>query len=289
MVKELGQARRVGLAVQLSALIFLLALGVWAVTALQRATADQQELAQAASLTTEQLAYSPDQTVTLTLRNTAREPLTLPTESPFTISHDGEVIYQPFGDPTSSELPAGESKSWNWDGHDALGDPVPSGSYEIAAAYTYGGSESIVRTSIVLLPPSTLTGGFEAAPLSGAVPLDVSLRCPADQGPVVADFGDGSDSVLVDRCPSTINHTYTAAGSFSLSLRKGSEPIGTQTITTAAASTAGTSSQGFLSTSSLQSLLLTLVAAAIASGLISYFVIGRPVAYRRDRRSAETS
>ncbi len=227
-------AARIRLAGAASVIIVGLALTGWAVVTFQGAGADQLSARQGVRLATDRLAYPIGAPVRLTLRNQSRQVLMLPGSSPFSIERAGEVLYQPFDDPTPIELGPGQDRSWEWAQRDALGDAIPAGTYEVAAAYAEGQTESIARATLVILPASTLPLGFEVAPTVGSTPLTVTLRCPASQAPVVADFGDNSDSELLADCPATLQHTYTEIGTFSLALRSGGDSLGAQPITVGA-------------------------------------------------------
>lgn len=283
MVGVPQSARRVGVAVKVSAALFLLAIGSWVITAFQGATADSFDQAVAATLATERLAYAPDEPISFTLHNQSQADLTVPSDIPFAIARDNQVVYQPFDDAEPRQIAPGKTLTWTWDQHDALGDQVLDGTYDIAATYTLGADNAVVKTTVVILPASTMPVGFEVAPTSGTAPFEATLRCPVGSGPVSLSFGDDTDTVLLESCPATLSHTYTKPGTFLLTARRGDEVIGKQSIAIAAAAANSVrgSDTSFLTADSLRTLFLALLAAAIASGLISYLIIGRPVAVRR--------
>lgn len=124
-----------------------------------------------------------------------------------------------------------------WDFGDGLTstEQNPTHTYTSLGAYTVSltvsnklGSDTALRTSFVLVDVIPPVADFSATPTSGLSPLVVSFTDTSTGGvPTIWawDFGDGGTSTLQN--PS---HTYTASGSYSVSLTV-TNPYGTDTYT----------------------------------------------------------
>src|SRR5690606_16821414 len=121
-------------------------------------------------------------------------------------------------------------------------------------------------------------GTFSVTPTSGPAPLVVTATCAGDTiSGLVIDFGDGT--VIEDvTCPTTLTHTYSKEGSYTITVRHGDKVLTTQTITVASAPIVIEDGKGKPSVlaSTGANLLLVILLAAVLSGVVSYFIIRRP-------------
>ncbi len=128
-----------------------------------------------------------------------------------------------------ADTSTGGPTDWLWDfGDGATSTAQDPGSHTYTAAGTYvcsltvdnevGPADTTTRTITVDPPPPPPPPGaaFTASPQSGTVPLVVNLADTSTGGPTawLWDFGDGATSTAQD--PGS--HTYTAAGTYTLSL-----------------------------------------------------------------------
>ena len=143
-------------------------------------------------------------------------------------------------DPASGDVPltvaftdasAGGATSWSWDFGDGgtSGERNPSHTYQAAGDFTVvltvandGGSDTETDVDCVSVSPAA--GGdapladFSVSTTSGLTPLTISFTDESSEAPTVWSwsFGDGGTSTAQN--PS---HTYTAAGTYSVSLTAG--------------------------------------------------------------------
>lgn len=126
-----------------------------------------------------------------------------------------------------TDASTGSISSWSWSFGDGGTSTLASPSHSYAAAGLYsvsltvtgpGGSNSITKPNLIQVngaPPPAPVAAFNAAPLSGNVPLTVAFT-DASTGAISGwswNFGDGATSTL--QSPS---HVYSAAGIYSVSL-----------------------------------------------------------------------
>jgi len=151
------------------------------------------------------------------------------------------------GTPTSGVAPlavsfadasSGNVASYSWSFGDGATSSLqnPSHTYTAAGTFTVtltvtgpGGSDALTRTNYIAVsaPPVPPTASFSATPTAGTNPLTVSFT-DSSTGDVTGwswTFGDGATSTLQHP-----NHTYTAAGTYTVSLTA-SGPAGSDTQT----------------------------------------------------------
>ncbi|WP_292347654.1 MULTISPECIES: PKD domain-containing protein [unclassified Methanoregula] len=135
-----------------------------------------------------------------------------------------------------TDISANGPEQWNWsfgDGaysaeqypvHEYLRPGVYSVSLEIASEY---GTDTMIRTDYITVigayptetisvpPPLPPEADFTGAPVSGKVPLTVQFNDKSFNYPIIWfwDFGDGTTGTVKDPI-----HTYTSAGSYTVSL-----------------------------------------------------------------------
>lgn len=138
------------------------------------------------------------------------------------------------GNPTSgfaplavsfSDLSTNSPTSWAWDFGDGGSSTAQNPSYTFATAGTYtvsltatnsSGSNTMTKTGYITVNTCTApTAGFAGSPTSGDFPLAVSFSDQSTNGPTswAWDFGDGGTSTAQNP-----NHTYTAAGTYDVTL-----------------------------------------------------------------------
>jgi PKD repeat protein len=182
--------------------------------------------------------------------------------------------------PTSGEAPlnvsftdssTGNPTSWSWDFGDGTTSTAqsPSHTYTTAGTYTVklsasngSGSDTKTRADYITVdpsstPPTAPTADFSASPTSGTAPLTVAFSDSSMGNPTgwSWDFGDGSSST--EQSPS---HTYTAAGTYSVSLTA-SNDVGSDTKT----------QTDYITVSAAQASYRSLV---LADGPLSYWRLG---------------
>lgn len=250
-------------------------------TAVATVTVTSQQTASTV-LTTDKSTYKPGETVTFTLKNSGPVKVELPNGAPYKISGNGQVIYSPVSTQSVTALEAGKSFSWTWNQKDDAGAQVKDGAYVVAVTYAVNGKSESKSASFTVTSdakPVDPKGTFSVTPSSGTAPLTVTAKCEGDTiTGLVFDFGDGTVTENVT-CPTSLTHTYSKEGSYTITVRQGDKVLTTQSVTVSAASVV-TTDDGKGKPSALAStganLLLVILLAAVLSGLVSYFIIRRP-------------
>jgi len=126
-----------------------------------------------------------------------------------------------FSDQSSGVAPT----SWVWDFGDGgtSADQNPSHTYLAIGSYTvtltaffHQQTATLVSTDLITVVPAPLVADFNATPLSGVNPLQVSFTDTSHGATTTAwswDFGDGASSTVQNP-----THTYTAPGHYDVSL-----------------------------------------------------------------------
>ncbi|MBI2590007.1 PKD domain-containing protein [Candidatus Berkelbacteria bacterium] len=238
------------------------------------------------SLTTSKSIYKPAELVEFTLKNTGEAKVQLPNGAPFKILQGSTAIFEPISTQALIDLSIGQSKTWTWDQKKSDGLTAASGNYIVTVSYlaenktqSKSASFTISQTQIqtVVTPP---TGTFAVTPTTGTVPFEVAFTCTGDTiTNLTVDFGDGIVQSNVT-CPTTLKHTYTTAGNYTITVRQGEKILGTQAVTAKEPVVVQTKTDGkgapVKLASSGANLIIVLLIASILSGIVSYFIIRRP-------------
>lgn len=138
-------------------------------------------------------------------------------------------------------------------------------------------SAATVSTSTTTGPGPTFT--YTIDPTSGTAPLTIKATVTGTGAAATTplwDFGDGSTAT-----GTAISHTYQSAGTYTATVRIGSQ-VGTQQVLVRAVSSSSSSSPTATTTTTKKltqtgvSLSLTLLIAFVISGALSYLIIRRP-------------
>ena len=170
------------------------------------------------------------------------------------------------------------------------GKQVSAGNYGVLVLYNLpdtGGIQTQMQPTVkasfaiaaTITPPNGGKGSVTISPTSGTVPYTASLVCTGDTiANLLVEWGDGQSTENVT-CPTTLNHTYTSAGDYTITIKQAGTVLFTQKVTATVAAVAPTT-DGKSAPSKLASsganLLLILLIAAVLSGVVSYFIIRRP-------------
>lgn len=235
------------------------------------------------SFTASKDTYKPGETVQLTLRNGGPGTVELPNGAPFDIKRtDGTSVFAPLATQAIKPLPAGQSTSWTWNQRDDADKQVADGSYIATVRYTANGAQKTKQATFTInkggvVPP--FDGSFSITPTSGTLPLMVTFTCESKNSTALTgltlDWGDGT--VISDAtCPSTLTHSFTNQGEYTVKILQGGQLIGTQKVlANAAVSNDGKGAPRVLASTGAN-LLIVLIVAAVLSGLVSYFILRRP-------------
>ncbi len=243
----------------------------------QKSVVVSPDTTQDASLTMSKSVYLPGESVSFVFKNLGTDALTLPDSAPFTVSNAAGSVFSPIASQVVDNLPGGAAKSWAWDQKATAGSQVADGAYTVTVRYLHGTEPKTRSASFTIAKaatPPTFTFSFN--PTSGTAPLTVAASLSGagtDAASAIWDFGDGGTVT-----GATASHTYTSAGTFTATVRIGSQ-VGTQSVvvrqaaaTTVTTSTAPVSRLAQTGTSLGLALLLSFVLAGVAS----YLIIRRP-------------
>jgi PKD repeat protein len=127
-----------------------------------------------------------------------------------------------------TDLSTGPVLAWNWafgDGNTSTGRHpshtyATGGSYAVSLTVSNGtGTNSLSRANYIAVTVPPVKADFSATPTTGSKPLTVYFT-DASTGPVnrwFYDFGDGH-TCNERNCPKDTKHTYTKAGTYTVSL-----------------------------------------------------------------------
>ena len=136
-----------------------------------------------------------------------------------------------------SDLSSGSPDSWSWNFGDGNSSSAqnPSHTYTNPGSYTVtltasnsNGSDGETKVDYIVVSAGTApTADFDATPLTGTAPLEVSFMNASTGGATSWswDFGDGNSSNAQDP-----THTFTAAGTYTVSMTA-SNAYGSDTMT----------------------------------------------------------
>lgn len=230
----------------------------------------------AATLTTSKSNYPRNETVQFTLKNTGSLPIQLKNGAPFSINRGVETVYTPTATLAIETLAAGQSKTWTWDQATDNGTPAEDGSYVVTVNFTANSQEYGRSAAFSIEGTTSQTGTFGITPTSGTIPLTTTLTCTGDTiRDIVVDWGDGNVTSGVT-CPTSLIHTYTHIGEYTITLRQGTTILGSQKITALASASDGKGTPPTRLASTGASLVLMLIIATVIAGLGSYLIIRRP-------------
>ncbi|MGI6103302.1 MAG: hypothetical protein ACOYBJ_01635, partial [Patescibacteria group bacterium] len=191
-------------------------------------------------------------------------------------------VFAPIATQAIKPLPAGQSTSWTWNQRDDADKQVADGSYVATVRYATNDAQKTKQATFtinkgVVVPP--FDGSFSITPTSGTLPLAVTFTCESKNSTALTgltlDWGDGT--VISDAtCPSTLTHSYTNQGEYTVKILQGGQLIGAQKVlANAAVSNDGKGAPRVLASTGAN-LLIVLIIAAVLSGLVSYFILRRP-------------
>ncbi len=226
-----------------------------------------------AVLTLSKSVYDPAEPVVFSLKNVSTDPLTLPNGAPFGIKSGTTGVFSPISTQAAATLAAGGSKSWTWDQKNDAGAHVPDGPYTVTVTYEHAGTVKTKSASFTIASaPVAPTFTYSFTPTSGSSPLTVAGTVTGpDAATATWDFGDGTTAT-----GASVSHTYLNPGTYTATVRIGSQ-VGTQTITVrAATSTVTTATVPSRLAQTGTSLSLALLIAFVLSGMVSYLIIRRP-------------
>ncbi|MBI4032323.1 hypothetical protein HY374_01315 [Candidatus Berkelbacteria bacterium] len=229
-----------------------------------------------AAFTTSKPNYDRSERVEFTLKNTGTVDLELKNGAPFKISQGAVVKFAPVATQALETIAAGQEKTWTWDQKGEDGQQVADGTYVVTVDYSAKG-QPYSRSAAFSIAATKIseTGTFTVTPTSGTIPFTVTLTCTGDTiRDIVADWGDGTVTTGVT-CPTTLTHTYSQVGVYTITLRQGTVVLGTQQVTALASATDGKGAPTSLASTG-GNLIVLLIIATIVAGLFSYLIIRRP-------------
>lgn len=233
---------------------------------------------------TSKSVYTAGEQVAFSLTNQGPGSVELPGSAPYSIrSQDGLTSFSPISSQAIITLAAGANQGWTWDQKLTTGAAAPVGTYTVTVRYLESGVEKTKATTFTIAPtptaavpaPTIPTFTFAFTPTSGSAPLTVQGTI-SGEGTVSPtwDFGDGTTLT-----GTSVSHTYTAAGTYTATVRVGTQ-VGTQTITVSPAPVVATPTPTVTTPTKLvqtgPTLSATLLIAFLISALLSYFIIRRP-------------
>lgn len=130
---------------------------------------------------------------------------------------------------TALDQPVTESQDLRitWDQKDSSGIQVPAGVYELDVPYQIGDTTQIFATLVTVGNQSSDQGlDLAVQPIQGQTPLTVSIA--TSSGSSLIDFGDGTVQSFAQPLSSVV-HTYTDPGTYTLSRRNG-QAVNTQVV-----------------------------------------------------------
>ncbi|MBI4023041.1 PKD domain-containing protein [Candidatus Berkelbacteria bacterium] len=196
-----------------------------------------------ATLTVDQPTYKPGETVTITLANVGTAAFDCPTNPPFEIHDIGgnQIRGRPIGG-VGITVPPGESQAWTWDQYDSVKNrPARVGTYQVIA-YCQGFQRSVTFALTEAITPVTRQVSISVVPTSGTAPLKVTASYPGTEKNLLWDFGDAT-ATIGGTGPSTVDHTYTTAGIYAVTLH-GDGIVGSARVTVLAARQGSTGGGG---------------------------------------------
>lgn len=230
------------------------------------------------SFATSKSVYAPGEEVSFTLTNQGPGPVTLANSAPYSISNQaGSVVVSPLAAQVTSTLAAGANQRWQWNQQLTAGGQAASGTYTVTVTYSDAAGQHTKAATFTIAAAATTSPTFTYTftPTAGSAPLTVQAAVTGAGSETLSplwDFGDGATAT-----GRTASHTYTTPGTYTATVRIGTQ-VGSQQITVAQA--ASTVPASTAPTTRLvrtgPSLSVTLLIAFLVSALLSYFIIRRP-------------
>ena len=137
-------------------------------------------------------------------------------------------------------LTTNQNRSWTWDQKNQAGAQAALGTYTVSVPYTIGsGSQPVSKIATFTLAAGTDTSGltFIVTPTEGVAPLEVTASYTGTESGLIWDFGDGTTQTAAQG-PSTVKHTYKLAGTYTITLRSGTN-FAQQTILVSSVTSSG--------------------------------------------------
>jgi len=224
--------------------------------------------------------YQPGEKVEFYLANAGPSCVNLPNSAPFTISSEADPnVFTPTATQQLSELCADGRKDLYWDQKTNDSQQAEVGSYTVTAHYLLGNTEKAVSATFSIAEKQLTELNIDCVPNEGLAPLEVTCSYDGSEN-VTWDFDDGATG-----SGATVVHTYTEAGSYTITARTASG-VGTAIVTVTAAGVTpnvDNTSGGDATAAPIENLAatggglaLTLIASFVLAGLVSYFIIRRP-------------
>ncbi len=194
------------------------------------------------TLTTSKPTFTVGEPVAFTLQNLGPATVTMDDAKPYVIrtpitsGADSQTIFDPPAQGSFDSLATNQSRAWNWDQKTAAGAAVSPGTYVVTVSYTVTGTSApVTKNATFTVVAATATAGstadpvaFTVAPGEGQAPLTVTASHTGTLTDLIWDFGDGTVQ-SVDHGPSQVTHIYPNAGTYTVSLRSGTQAA-TQTV-----------------------------------------------------------
>jgi PKD repeat protein len=226
-----------------------------------------------ATLTTSKSVYDVGEQVQFTLTNVGSNTLTLANTAPFNITSGTTTIFSPIGGQVITQLIPSKNQSWTWDQKNTTSTQVAEGVYSVTVSYTNGTEAKTKSATFTIAKQATSpTFTYKIDPTSGTAPLTVKATVTGTGSDATAplwDFGDGTTATGV-----SASHTYAAAGTYTVTIRIGSQ-VGTQQVIVSKAIVNASPAPIKLAQTGT-SLSIVLLISLIISGVLSYLIIRRP-------------
>lgn len=190
------------------------------------------------TLTLSKASYAPGELVSFVFQNLGPATITIAETVPFVIRQavDSAVVFDPVSQVSTAALATNDNRSWTWDQKNQAGSQAPLGTYTVTVPYTIG-SQQLSKTATFTLATASEGLTFSVTPTEGVAPLAVTAVYTGTEAGLIWDFGDGTTETVAQG-PSTKQHTYQLAGTYTVTLRSGTK-LGSQTVLVSSGTTSG--------------------------------------------------
>lgn len=183
------------------------------------------------TLTMSKASYQPGETVNFTFQNLGPAAISIAESVPFVIRQgsDNQVVFDPVSQAGTVSLAINTNRAWTWDQKNQAGNQAALGMYTVTVPYRIGTSTQ-QQTRVASFTVANTSGvmTFSVTPTEGVAPLMVTGTYTGNETGLIWDFGDGTTETVAGG-PSTVNHTYQLAGTYTVTLRSGTN-VGSQTV-----------------------------------------------------------